>query len=373
MQTVYIDPWSPERGNDSLFDVSERPANRDQLLLAWAFVREACAKEGIILKTADLMPDEGGRQVHYYCAYGQTKNWIRFSRRTDVRLLDLYITEPPIASLEETCYSCIPECVKLFRHVHAVTYPDEIRSVYGFEVGGQIEHFFTPQAYSDVIDEYWQRRDRAMLCMVNSYGFAPAQNSYYYDERIRALDHLGTRMGVDLYGHRWNIMWETSAVARMRNVIGALRHGKPAELRRELFLSQKSKAVRRAYRGQCTSKYDTLAGYWFAICYENSGVRGYISEKIFDCFFAGTIPIYLGAPDIADYVPRDCFVDKRRFKSYTDLAGYLRSLSDTQKESYRQAGRAFVASDAFRPFSKEYFAQRFIKYVRCGIDSYTEP
>jgi hypothetical protein len=46
---------------------------------------------------------------------------------------------------------------------------------------------------------------------------------------------------------------------------------------------------------------------------------GYITEKIFDCLYAGTIPLYLGAPDILKYVPADVFVDCRKYSSWTDM------------------------------------------------------
>jgi hypothetical protein len=40
------------------------------------------------------------------------------------------------------------------------------------------------------------------------------------------------------------------------------------------------------------SKKNTLEKYKFSICYENArDIPGYITEKIFDCFFAGCVPI----------------------------------------------------------------------------------
>ena len=42
----------------------------------------------------------------------------------------------------------------------------------------------------------------------------------------------------------------------------------------------------------------------------------WITEKIFDCFYAGTIPVYLGAPDVARWLPPECFIDMRRFGGY---------------------------------------------------------
>ena len=56
-----------------------------------------------------------------------------------------------------------------------------------------------------------------------------------------------------------------------------------------------------------------LRKYRFSFCLENSITNGYISEKIFDCLYAGVIPLYLGAPNINNYVNKYCFIDLRKF------------------------------------------------------------
>lgn len=45
-------------------------------------------------------------------------------------------------------------------------------------------------------------------------------------------------------------------------------------------------------------KEQALCDYMFSIVIENSSYSSYWSEKILDCFATGTIPIYLGSPDI---------------------------------------------------------------------------
>jgi hypothetical protein len=48
--------------------------------------------------------------------------------------------------------------------------------------------------------------------------------------------------------------------------------------------------------------------YKFVICFENSNTHGYITEKIFNVFLSGAIPIYNGAPDIENYVNKKAFI-----------------------------------------------------------------
>ena len=49
------------------------------------------------------------------------------------------------------------------------------------------------------------------------------------------------------------------------------------------------------------TKEEGLCDYMFSIVIENGFYESYFTEKILDCFATGTIPIYLGSPDIADY------------------------------------------------------------------------
>ena len=48
--------------------------------------------------------------------------------------------------------------------------------------------------------------------------------------------------------------------------------------------------------------------YKFILCFENSYGNGYITEKIFNCFFAKCIPIYKGSPIISNYINNEAFI-----------------------------------------------------------------
>ena len=119
------------------------------------------------------------------------------------------------------------------------------------------------------------------------------------------------------------------------------------------------KALRAIYKGAVKSKYETLSRYRFALCFENMAMPGYITEKIFDCFFVGTIPIYLGAPDVVKYVPKSCFIDMRGFDDYAELYSYLSNLSDRDISRFREAAREYLSSAQYRPFTKERFVEQF--------------
>ncbi|MDC7704764.1 glycosyltransferase family 10 domain-containing protein [Vogesella indigofera] len=119
-----------------------------------------------------------------------------------------------------------------------------------------------------------------------------------------------------------------------------------------------------SYKGKVESKIKTLRNFKYSICYENIyGYNGYITEKIFDCFFAGCIPIYWGAPDIDQYIPANCYIDRRQFSSHEELLHYLQGISEQDFIGYQERIHNFLQSDAAKPFSAEYFANTITKQI----------
>lgn len=56
-------------------------------------------------------------------------------------------------------------------------------------------------------------------------------------------------------------------------------------------------------------KEEGLCDYMFSVAIENGQYSTYFTEKILDCFATGTVPIYLGAPDIGDHFNMDGIID----------------------------------------------------------------
>ena len=57
-----------------------------------------------------------------------------------------------------------------------------------------------------------------------------------------------------------------------------------------------------------TDHINFLSKYKFSICFENTSMKNYLTEKLAIAWLAGTIPIYWGCPNIADYVNMDSIV-----------------------------------------------------------------
>lgn len=90
------------------------------------------------------------------------------------------------------------------------------------------------------------------------------------------------------------------------------------------------------------SKVALYSQYKFVIAFENSVLEDYVTEKLYDPLLAGTVPIYLGAPNVEEYLPGDdCVVRADRFDSPKELAQYLeRCYTDDEEylKHYRWRG-----------------------------------
>lgn len=164
-----------------------------------------------------------------------------------------------------------------------------------------------------------------------------------YKTRIEMIGHFGGKGQLDLFGFGWE------------NKIAG-------------FPANYTEAAKNAYRGSVAlswkAKLDTLAQYRFCICFENFGSPGYVTEKINDCILAGTVPIYLGAPDIADYVPEGCFLAYDPKLGPAALEKQLMGISEDQYHNMLQAGKAYLSGPGFQRFSAKKLARRMTEVIK---------
>lgn len=67
--------------------------------------------------------------------------------------------------------------------------------------------------------------------------------------------------------------------------------------------------------------------YYFVFAPENANEVGYVTEKIYKALAMGSVPIYLGAPDIGRYIPHpSAIINAGDFETTADLADHLKSL-----------------------------------------------
>jgi hypothetical protein len=78
-------------------------------------------------------------------------------------------------------------------------------------------------------------------------------------------------------------------------------------------------------------KLDIIARYKFTIAFENAIAPDYVTEKFYDPLVMGSVPVYLGAPNISDFTPcEDCFIDTADWESPESLARYILEVSSDE-------------------------------------------
>jgi hypothetical protein len=79
-------------------------------------------------------------------------------------------------------------------------------------------------------------------------------------------------------------------------------------------------------RGRET-RLPVISRYKFTLAFENSICRDYVTEKFFEPLTCGSVPVYLGAPNVDEFAPADgCYINAADFSGPRDLAAYLKHL-----------------------------------------------
>lgn len=193
--------------------------------------------------------------------------------------------------------------------------------------------------------------NRKMLVNIsaNKYHSSPFE---LYSTRRKSIQYFENRLGdqFDLYGIGWNM---------------PVTYG-------QRFLKL-SFPLYKSYKGIINSKVDVYPKYRFALCYENAQEPGYVTEKIFDCLRSDCIPIYLGAPNITDYVPKGAFIDRRNFINDEDLAEFLLEMTEKEFNQYQKNIKEYLSGAQFSDFLSTSLAMKIIDVIEKKINKPIEP
>lgn len=317
---VYVDPAYKAYYEDRLFDHTNQELNRDDTLAPYIRLRQALEQQGRGLHTVDYMPQQIQSEVSDYYSLGVLDNYERLGARGDVRLRVFAIFEPPVVAPH--LYRALPELTAAFERVYVHNVAGDGYSLKGVDQS-KLRKLYWPQPHKDVLFEHWKCEDRSRrIVMVNGNHKPVSYQHELYSKRIEALVALSKFGAVDLYGRGWERWWSRNSMW--------------------LPYWQNRRTLMSLYKGACSSKYEVLSRYSFALCFENMTMKGYITEKIFDCLYAGTIPLYLGASDIADLIPEDSYIDCRNFISWEEMHDKIVGMSDAKIQAMRLAGRTFI-------------------------------
>lgn len=324
-KTIFIDPSYRVFDSDGLFDLANSVLNRDGQLLPFHRLRKHLKSRGVSVHTADYLfqDDHPEKSQKNYYSLGLLDNFERILIEQRAHLTGFVLMEPPVVA--PTLYKALPRLTTVFDRVYVHNTSGDGYSLNGVNIS-KLHRLYWPIPHNDVLETYWNKKERMKrVVVINGSHNPPVKIREQYSLRITAMVELSQIGIVDLYGRGWDKWWSREAMWL------------PYWRNRRVLMS--------IYKGQCASKFEVLQNYEFCLCFENMSMNGYITEKIFDCFYAGTIPLYKGAPDILDYIPADAFVDCRKYSTWIEMWKDVSTMSSDRIDAMREAGRTFLKSD----------------------------
>lgn len=189
---------------------------------------------------------------------------------------------------------------------------------------------FKPEKYL----KWWRK--------LNSPTLKDAIHDELQGKRLEAIEFFAVQNKIDIFGREWQNLSKL-----------------PSQWQKRL-----ATVIRRLDPQPCEDKIETISNYKFAVCFENVAYPGYITEKIIDCLVAGIIPLYLGAPDVADFIPQDIFINVKNFDNFQQLNKYMESIPEKTAMKMINAGRDFLNSPAGQKHSFEGFAKFLFELLK---------
>jgi len=156
---------------------------------------------------------------------------------------------------------------------------DKYIQLRNYEVDELVKYSLDYKIYKSLNENWHYKPKNKFCCFIVSNG-GPWNRRYFYQElsKYKHIDSMG------LFKKNCNLLDEID-----------------------------NKTNRNISRTQKTF-YDIISEYKFMICFENTCRKDYITEKIYNSFKAGTVPIYFGASNIAETFNPKSFIYVKNHK-----------------------------------------------------------
>lgn len=322
--------------DNTVFSLDER-YNRDNCLASFRALRTSLNDVGFEIATNDIIPIESA-DVSIFCDFNSSYP------EPCSKLNILMLFESELIQPEGWKKNNLDKFDKVF------TWNDELVDDKKF-----IKFNFSHEFPNDIETKFACEDDwnKKALCTLISGNKIINHKKELYTKRKELIQFLSESCSSDDFTY-YGLGWDTY-VTNNRYVNYVLRK----------LVNYGLKRNDARYGGPVKSKFETLSSYKFSICFENGyGINGYITEKIFDCFFSGNIPIYYGADNIEKYIPKECFIDYRDFKSDKALLEYMRNFSKQDYMKFKSAVITFLTTSASDTFNCYRVSENIAKVIR---------
>jgi hypothetical protein len=181
-----------------------------------------------------------------------------------------------------------------------------------------------PQTFPEASPECNPEERLGRAVVINAYKYSFLRGQLY---GLRAAVCSRSEL-VDLYGPGWSQSQSAKVLLLVKELILTLlarRFPRPTYLN---YLLRKPMN----YLGTAEDKLSKLAEYRVSLVIEND--PSFLSEKLFDSFFAGTIPIYVGDTAAAFGIPENLYVSAS--KTISDINAAVKNALEMDYSSWRK-------------------------------------
>ncbi|MFT5295394.1 MAG: hypothetical protein ACI9YH_001408 [Colwellia sp.] len=318
---IAVVPWSHHFSGNELFSLTSKH-NFDHRLNPFSCLKSNLLKDNHSINTIDLY--DGRYQnldvilffrIDYSVLYQALKSGFKGK-------MIYFAWEPPVVSKEHSAEQLV-EFLNMFDSI--MTWNDDLVNDDGFYKITFPQWFnINSKKYQNV--EFQNKKLLTNISMDKS-SFHPDE---LYTARKNIIDYFESHSSenFDFYGMRWK-------TNTFKN-----------------------------YKGICDDKIEVYSKYKFSVCFENmKDNKGYITEKLFDCFKAGIIPIYWGAPNVCDYIPEGCFINYERFKNVSEMYQYISQIDENQYNEFKRNISDFLASESIKVFEETFLRKQLLKVI----------
>ena len=208
-----------------------------------------------------------------------------------------------------------------------------------------------------------------LICNITSNKFSNHEDELY-SERIRVFEFFKDKPDIfSLYGYGWD---KSFKFPKIYNYFKFLSQNKILRILGKIFILillklKQEKLIFQSYnfyKGVINSKQEAMDKHKFCLCFENvKDIDFFITEKIFDCFIYGIVPIYFGSNNIHDKIPSNTFVDYRKFNNVNEMFKFISKIDEKAFEKYQENILNFLASNNSKEFESKHVAEMVLKKI----------
>lgn len=202
-------------------------------------------------------------------------------------------------------------------------YKSKIRKEFGLIISRNIKdkenYLQHPQYWERVVPDRKKRKNALVIINANKISLVKGNN---YGLRKICSKKFPF---VDLYGHDWDMKFNRKIKELLIAIRRNLQTATPISFASiVLWLSPNPKSL-----GIVESKSAVMSGYKYALIIENENT--YVSEKIFDAFFSGCIPVYVGPTINNLIIPEELYIS-----ALPSVEGVRKSIYKVQEIDYEK-------------------------------------